>query len=115
MNSLSLGNLITDGERRRDAVHVAVAPVTAAEGLQPGQHVGFSPAGQTEAVGPVDPGRDLGIVDPFRKDWVQPGQRFWLFLYPNTVTSLRHVWTHPAFAPKVPAVTVAAVKEDRHG
>ena len=26
----NLGRLITDGDRRRDAVHVAVAPVTAA-------------------------------------------------------------------------------------
>ena len=38
-----LGQLIEDGDRRRDAIHVAVAPVTAAERLAPGQHVGLVP------------------------------------------------------------------------
>jgi hypothetical protein len=105
-----LGRLIADGERRRDAIHVAVAPVTAAGRLAPGQHVGLVRAGDTELVGPCE--YTIGVVDPFLREDVQPGQRFWLFLYPNTVTSLRHVWAHPAFAPRVPAVGVRAGKED---
>jgi hypothetical protein len=103
-----LGRLITDGDRRRDAVHVAVAPVTAAGRLAPGQHVGFVRPGDTELVGAGE--TPIGVVDPFLRADVQPGQRFWLFMYPNTVTSLRHVWTHPAFAPRVPAA--AAGKGD---
>jgi hypothetical protein len=90
-----LGQLIKDGDRRRDAIHIAVAPVTAAEVLRPGQHVGLVRPGDLEAVGPCD--KPLGIVDPFLPGPVEPGQRFWLFLYPNTITGLRHVWTHPAF------------------
>ena len=90
-----LGQLIDDGDRRRDAIHIAVAPVTAAELLRPGQHVGFVRSGDLETVGPC--ASPLGIVDPFLSGAVEPGQRFWLFLYPNTITGLRHVWTHPAF------------------
>ena len=104
-----LGQLIEDGDRRRDAIHIAVAPVTAAQRLAPGQHVGLVKEGNLELVGPCD--RPVGVVDPFLREDVQPGQRFWLFMYPNTITSLRHVWTHPAFAPRVPAVAAAVGKE----
>jgi hypothetical protein len=91
----SLGRLIDDGERRRDAVHVAIAPVTASEALAPGQHVGFVREGDLELVGPA--AEPLGVVDPFLREPVPKGQRFWLLLYPDTITGLRHVWTHPAF------------------
>lgn len=97
-----LGQLIEDGDRRRDAIHIAVAPVTAAERLAPGQHVGFVREGDIERVGPCD--RAIGIVDPFLAGAVEPGQRFWLFLYPGTITALRHIWTHPVFASAAAAV-----------
>lgn len=97
-----LGQLLEDGERRRDAIHIAVAPVTAAVRLMPGQHVGLVEAQSAELVGPC--AANIGIVDPFLPEPVEPGQRFWLFLYPGTITGLRHVWTHPAFA----AVAAAA-------
>jgi hypothetical protein len=99
-----LGQLIEDGDRRRDAIHIAVAPVTAAERLAPGQHVGLVQEGDLELVGPCD--RTIGVVDPFLTEEVEAGQRFWLFLYPGTITGLRHVWTHPAFA-----AAAAVVKE----
>jgi hypothetical protein len=89
------GRLIEDGERRRDAIHVATAPVTAAERLSPGQHIGLVREGDTEMAGPCD--RNIGIVDPFLMAPVEPGQRFWLFLYPGTIAGLRHAWSHPAF------------------
>ena len=90
-----LGQLIVDGERRRDAIHVAVAPVTAATTLTPGQHVGLVSEATPDLVGPTDD--NIGIVDPFLTADVEPGQRFWLFLHPNTVTGMRHIWSHPSF------------------
>jgi hypothetical protein len=97
-----LGQLIEDGDRRRDAIHIAVAPATAAGRLTPGQHVGLIEEGNLELVGPCS--RNIGIVDPFLTGEVEPGQRFWLFLYPGTITSLRHIWTHPEFAKAALAV-----------
>jgi hypothetical protein len=100
----NLGALPGD-DARRDAVHIAVAPVVAAARLLPGQHVGFLEDGRAGASE-----KPIGVVDPYLSEAVLPGQRFWLFLYPGTVTSLRHVWTHPAFTVKVPVK-----KEAVHG
>ena len=99
-----LGQLAEFGDRRRDAIHVAVAAVKAAARLRPGEHVGLVEEANLELVGPCD--RNIGIVDPFLPGEVEPGQRFWLLLYPGTITGLRHVWTHPAFQ-----AAAAAVKE----
>jgi len=92
-NVPEVGKLI-EGPAFRDAIHVAVAPVVAGYRMKPGTHVG--PMYDGTQFGPSV--NNIGIVDPYLSEDVMPGQRFWLFLYPNTVTSLRHAWTHPAFA-----------------
>jgi hypothetical protein len=92
---IKLGQIIL-GDANRDAIHIAIAPVVADEKLAPGQDIGFVDYGNPEKVGhSISP---VGIVDPFLKQMVFPSQKFFMFLYPNTVTSLRHEWTHPAFA-----------------
>lgn len=91
----TLGTII-DKTAGRDAIHLAVEPVVAAQKLYPGQDVGFVEGG----AGPCD--SPLGIVDPFLKGPVFPGQRFWLIVYPRQITSLRHVWSHPAFPDEQP-------------
>ena len=80
----------------RDAIHLAVEPVIAGEKLFPGQDIGLmhTPQGYC-AVTRAD--KNLGIVDPFLKNPVMPGERFWLVVYPRQIRSLRHVWEHPDF------------------
>lgn len=73
-----LGQL-APAEAKRDAIHVAIIPVIAVRVLRPGEVLGS------------------GIVDPFLKQPVQPGERFYLCLHPGTVTSVRHDWDHPFF------------------
>lgn len=91
----TFGQLI-DEHQKRDAVHIAIAPVVAAERLSPGQHIGFSDPGDTEMVG-SRAANHIGIVDPFLSAPVYAGERFWMLLYPQTVTGMRHEWEHPAF------------------
>lgn len=93
-NDIGIGKLITSETAQRDAIHVAVAPVIATVRLRPGVRVGLDEEGNAEL---SSSDKCVGIVDPFLTADVQPGQRFWLFLFPNTVTSLRHEWRHPAF------------------
>ncbi len=89
-----LGRLIDD-QQGRDAVHIALAPVQAGKLLLPGQHVAIAP----DTVDVVIPStKPIGIIDPYLLEAVKEGERCWLCLYPGSVTSLRHAWTHPAFA-----------------
>jgi len=97
-NPPNIGQL-APADAQRDAIHVAIAPVIAAERLPHGSAVAWATGQEGTAVinVPWDHPNKLGIVDPFRTGFVNAGERFWLFLMPNTVTSLRHEWTHPAF------------------
>jgi len=98
MSELKLGQLITD-HQERDAIHIAVVPVTAGAKLFPGRGVGFE-KDSTERVQHY--GTTFGIVDPFLSKPVEPEERCWVFLYPNTVTGMRHHWQHPLFPDAMP-------------
>lgn len=94
----TMGAVLPSDAGGRDAVHVAVISVVAGSSLLPGQHVGFSTTlakegGENVAV--THPNKMLGVVDPFIKELVKPGERFWLYIYPRKITGLNHRWTHP--------------------
>ncbi len=90
--------MILIGQHERDAVHVAIAPVLADTDLQPGAHVGLTRIGTAKCMKDT-----IGVVDPFLTRMVKWGEQFFLFLYPSTITSLRHDWTHPAFGAAGPS------------
>ena len=86
----SLGRLVTD-DQPRDAVHIAVVPVVAGEDTWAGQHVGLEEGKLSRKA------KNIGVVDPFLTVPVKAGEKCWLFLYPGSITSLSHLWSHPAF------------------
>lgn len=95
-NEAKLGT-IPKGDEGRDAVHVAIVPVTAAEALLSGSPVKINSENRAEACKAKDA---IGVADPFRAQnngAIAKGSWFWLCLYPKTITGLRHVWEHPWF------------------
>lgn len=81
---------------------MAVISAIAGTQLYRGNHVGLlsrhAKTGESIATTASKGGVEaIGIVDPFLVGSVKPNERFWLYLYPRTITSLRHNWTHPAF------------------
>jgi hypothetical protein len=101
MTEVKLGQIIT-GDSHRDAIHIAIAPVIAGEDIYPGSEVGLK-YGTKDVVVVKDSVyglKPVGIVDPFLKHYVKKGEKCYVCLFPNTVTGLRHEWTHPAFDEK---------------
>lgn len=93
--TLEMIGKLAPGYAARDAVHFAVIPVEAGQELQRGDRTMLDVDGR--ALKALQWEAPIGVVDPFLPTDVQKGQRFWLFLNPCTITSLRHVWTHPEF------------------
>ncbi len=94
-DTLRIGSIIVTPQNR-DAVHMAIIPMIAGKRLYPSSHVGTIDGKHAFEYDDRDLSvKSIGIVDPFLKDCVEKGQEFWLFLYPGSITSLRHDWTHP--------------------
>lgn len=100
----TLGTILTKDEGR-DAVHLAVCCCRAAARIQPGDRVclyGEPKDGLPISVmcrGNMPKAPVFGIADPFldKPYGIDVGDYFWVLLTPRTITSLKHVWTHPAF------------------
>ncbi len=92
----TMGEILSDDAGGRDAVHVAVVSCVATAKLEPGQDIGIGEQ-QGRDYEALATAKHIGRVDPFLKEAVLKGQRFWLYLYPRSITGLNHQWTHPAF------------------
>ena len=113
-----IGHLLpSDVGDLRDSVHIAIVALTVGEAeMQPGSAF-FLAHGTTDVARPARPEyggpEPIGIIDPFLRlpdgHWaIEPGRRVLGFLYPGTVTGMRHHWSHPAFdrRPPTPATRV---------
>jgi hypothetical protein len=79
METIKLGELVPADAPDRDAIHIAVKRMVAVSRMKPGQRLAN------------------GLVDPYLQKDVMPGESYWLCLFPQTITSLFHVWHHSAF------------------
>lgn len=93
----TMGALLPVDVSGRDAVHIAVFSAFSDEKLLGGEDVGIICKEGNDYKVSCDVVENVGIVDPFIKGRIKPGKRFWVYLYPRTITSLVHKWTHPAF------------------
>jgi len=85
----------------RDAIHIAVCPVIAGEDLKSGNIIALDNGGNVAHLSTIS-NKAIGIVDPYLGDVViNKSERFWCFLFPRTIISLRHVWEHPDFPSEV--------------
>lgn len=96
----NIGQILSDSENiQRDAIHIAVLPVTSKETIYGGMWLRFAFESTTQVLQADDESPSImGIADPFIKGPIGAGQRFYMFVLPNTITSLRHDWTHPRMA-----------------
>lgn len=90
MSEPRLGMIISDSEATRDAIHVAILPVSVAHKTWPGNHVGMDSLGRaSEEATPK-----IGIIDPFMTGAIYPGVQCWVLMYPGTAFNLKHTWEH---------------------
>lgn len=102
MSEPKIGKLIDDVNAQRDAVHVAIIPLIAGEELRIGSKIKLKFGSTDIALDASYNAEDaIGIVDPFldseKAYYIEKGQRFYGFLFPGTVTGMRHHWQHPKF------------------
>ena len=89
-----LGKTIKDDDETRDAVHVAVLSCCSNYYLRPGDPIDLELTDEGYYAVPSK-GKGVGIVDPFLANNINAGVGFYVLLYPGTITSLKHYWTHP--------------------
>lgn len=107
MNETKLGSII-EGEAFQDAVHVPVKPMIATCDLLPGQRINTKGLPISENENTI-----VLIVDPFLKDPVKQGQKFFACLQPGQVTSLTHLWSHPSFPEEKQKIQISRDPNDR--
>jgi len=107
----TMGDLLPDDAGGRDAVHIAVVSCVAKSKMHPGQRIGIGVQIGKDYAAMATAIDQIGIVDPYLEKPVLSGERFWLYLYPRSITGLNHYWTHPAFPDAKPDEVYSAPSE----
>lgn len=92
----TLGMPLTSDVGSRDAVHVAVLAVEVVDVYaSAGDHVGIE-LSERGFIASYTFKPHIAVIDPFINNYtIRSGTRVWAMLYPRTITSLAHHWTHP--------------------
>ncbi len=103
---------IRSQDEGRDAIHIAVFTVQA---KSDGYRVPGHPCDKNGHHSPIGAAETIGVIDPFLppSTFVRAGEWFYVYLKPASITGLRHVWSHPAFAEEETPVPTCAPKASR--
>lgn len=105
MSNHELGKTPSE-DAARDATHIAIVPVIAGAKMQPGDHCRVHDKNGVAVPAIKGLQENIGIVDPFLTEAVDIGERFYLCLYPGTVTGLRHHYAHPELDEIIPTNSI---------
>ena len=96
MSKPAIGELITGPAKNRDAIHVPIIEAIIAEGegfIAPGTALTLVKEGDS-FIAYSNKSNPVGVVDPFINKHLRPGDRFYLWLRPDSTKKLWHDWTH---------------------
>jgi len=93
MSDPGLGKLLDrHGDYRRDAIHVPIDPAVAGEDFIAAAKIRRHSDGLWYRALFKEP---HAIADPLLPDSIREGDRFWAWIVPGSIKSLRHAWEHP--------------------
>jgi hypothetical protein len=96
-------------DQGRDAIHIAVLTMQAKEEIY-----AYGLQGVDRFGGIVRPDHEIaiGIVDPFlpQDTQISPGEWFYVYLKPGTISGLKHVWSHAEFGEEGPKPVTRAME-----
>lgn len=97
MSRPRIGNILDpDFQPTRDAIHVPIIPVVAANELRPSQRLRIQKDGDVmkayawnELMKP-----SIAIADPFLREIIPEGAMFYAWITPGVITELWHEWRY---------------------
>jgi hypothetical protein len=99
MSKPLIGKILEQGViYNRDAIHVPIMPAIALEELKPGEKIVLKKTGdETFGAAKSTSNSLIGVVDPYLREPVKVGEKFFVWIKPSTVQKLWHEWSHPIF------------------